>query len=431
MSKNAGRLRIGAVRKDITPPLPADLSGYIRRFGKASKIHDPLLANLLLIDNGINQLLLISLDILFLSSELSSRLRQAISEELNMDKKNILIAAIHTHSSPGIHTFRDEGIRDKTWEEKVFQTLVKGAAEAGKYLEEASIGIGMGSSAIGRNRRKEGGPLDPNFPLICFFDKQEHPLAVIANYGCHPVVLDEKNLLITADYVHYFRKSLSERLSSDILTLFFTGASGDVDPMERGSFSIAERMGLELAEEALKIISEMETRKDIDIIAKETSLKIPYGWVPDVQEAKECYERTRQKYEEAMRSGNRESRKIQKAFLLWAEQLREKALKNELPKSLESQLQCIKLGEAVLLAFPFELFSSVSLSLRVKSAVKHLFMVGYANGYSGYLPDRNSIREGGYEVEEAFKYVGILPFDSKAEELFLEKALSLIESLEN
>jgi len=431
MSKNAGRLRIGFVRKDITPPLPANLSGYIRRFGKATRVHDPLLAHLLLIDNGINKILLISLDILFLSSELSSRLRQAISEELNMDEKNILIAAIHTHSSPGIHTFRDEGIRDKTWEEEVFQTLIKGAAEARQRLEEASTGIGLGSSDIGRNRRKEGGPLDPNLPLICFFDEQDHPLAVIANYGCHPVVLDEKNLLITADYVHYFRKSLSERLSSDVSTLFFTGASGDVDPVERGSFSIAERLGLEIAEEALKIISEMETRTDIDIEAKEISFKIPYGWVPDVQEAKEAYEYTRRKYEEAMRSGNRESRKIQKAFLLWAEELKEKALKNELPKSLECRLQCIKLGEAVLLAYPFELFSSVSLSLRMKSAVKHLFMVGYANGYSGYLPDRSSIREGGYEVEEAFKYVGILPFDSNAEELFLEKALSLIESLEN
>jgi neutral ceramidase len=431
MSKNAGRLRIGFVGKDITPPLPANLSGYIRRSGKATRVHDPLLAHLLLIDNGINQILLISLDILFLSSELSSRLRQAISEELNMDEKNILIAAIHTHSSPGIHTFRDEGIRDKTWEEEVFQILIKGAAEAGQRLEEASIGIGLGSSDIGRNRRKEGGPLDPNLPLICFFDEQDHPLAVIANYGCHPVVLDEKNLLITADYVHYFRKSLSERLSSDVSTLFFTGASGDVDPVERGSFSIAERLGLEIAEEALKIISEMETRTDIDIEAKEISFKIPYGWVPDVQEAKEAYESSRRKYEEAMRSGNRESRKIQKAFLLWAEELKEKALKNELPKSLECRLQCIKLGEAVLLAYPFELFSSVSLSLRMKSAVKHLFMVGYANGYSGYLPDSSSIREGGYEVEEAFKYVGILPFDSNAEELFLEKALSLIENLEN
>ncbi len=431
MSKKTGRLRIGAVRKEITPPLPANLSGYIRRFGKATQIHDPLLAHLLLIDNGIQKILLISLDILFLSSNLSLRLRQAISDELSMATKNILIAAIHTHSSPGIHTFRDEGIRDKTWEEEVFQTLVKGAAEAGQRLEEASIGIGLGSSLIGRNRRKEGGPLDPNFPLICFFGKQNHPLAVIANYGCHPVVLDEKNLLITADYVHFFRKSLCQQLSPDILTLFFTGASGDVDPRERGSFSIAERLGLELAEEALKIISKMETRTDIDIEAKETSLKILYGWAPDIQEAKKVYESTRQKYEEAKRSGNRESRKIQKAFLLWAEELREKALKNELPKSLECRLQCLKLGEAVLLAFPFELFSSVSLSLKEKSAVKNLFMIGYANGYFGYLPDRSSIREGGYEVEEAFKYVGILPFDSNAEELFLKKALSLIESLKN
>ncbi len=429
MSLNTERLRIGAVRKNITPPLPANLSGYIRRFGKATKIHDPLLSHLLLIDNGINQLLLISLDILFVSSELSSRLRQAISEELNMDKKNILIAAIHTHSAPGIHTFRDEGIRDKGWEEAAFQTVVKGAAEAGQGLMEASMGIGMGSSRIGRNRRNEGGPLDPNFPLICFFDKQDHPLAVIANYGCHPVVLDEKNLLITADYVHYFRKNLSERLSMDILTLFFTGASGDVDPVERGSFSIAERLGLELAEEALRVINKMETRTDIDIEARESLLKIPYGWVPDIQAAEEAHENTRQKYEEAMRSGNRESRKIQKAFLLWAEELREKALKSELPKSLECRLQCIKLGEAVLMSYPFELFSSVSLSLREKSAVKHLFMVGYANGYFGYLPDASSIREGGYEVDEAFKYVGILPFDTNAEELFLEKALSLIKSL--
>jgi neutral ceramidase len=426
-----GKLRIGAVKKDITPPLPADLAGYIRRFGKATQIHDPLLANILFIDNGIHQLLLISLDILFLSSELSLRLRQAISEELNMEKENILFAAIHTHSAPGMHVFRDEGIRNKTWEDKVFQTLGKGAAEAAHRLKEASLGVGTGRSFIGRNRRKEEGPLDPHFPLICFFDGQDHPLAVIANYGCHPVVLDEKNLFITADYVHYFRSGLNTIFSSDVTTLFFTGASGDVDPAERGSFFIAERLGTELAAEALKTIDNMEAKSDIDIKARETSLTIPYGWVPDVREAKQAYESARQKYNESTRSGSREARKIKKAFLLWAEELREKALNNELPKSLECQLQCIKLGEAVLLAFPFELFSSVSLSLRVKSAVKHLFMISYANGYSGYLPDKDSIREGGYEVEEAFKYVGILPFDPNAEELFLEKALSLIKRLEN
>lgn len=422
-----GKLRIGAVKKEITPPLPANLGGYIRRFGKATGIHDPLLANLLFVDNRDEQILLISLDILFLNKDFSQRVKKAISEELRINKKNILIAAIHTHSAPGIHLFRDESIRDKAWEDDVFQTLVKGATEAGQRLKEVSMGIGKGNSSIGRNRRKEGGPLDPNFPLICFFDERDHPLAVIANAGCHPVVLDEKNLFITADYVFDFRSGLNKILSSDIVILFFTGASGDVDPVERGSFSVAARLGKELAEEALKIIDQMEAQADIDIQTKEIPLKIPYGWIPDAQEAENICKKTREQYENAVAHKNREAQKIQKAFLLWIEEIRDKALKNEIPHSLECMLQCIKLGDAVLFAFPFELFSSISLSLRAQSGLQNLFMAGYANGYSGYLPDKKSLDEGGYEVEEAFKYIGLLPFAGNAEELFLEKALHLIK----
>ncbi len=422
-----GRLRIGAVRIEIIPPLPANLLGYIRRFGKSSGIHDPLLANLLLVDNGTEQALLISLDILFLSRYFARRVKQVISEELNLNKKNILIAAIHTHSAPGTHLFRDESIRNKEWEDKVFQTLVKGAVEASQQTQPAYFGVGSGKSFIGKNRRKEGGPVDPNFPLICFFNEKNHPLAVVANYGCHPVVLDERNLFITADYVFGFRSSLSKILSSDIITVFFTGASGDIDPVERGRFSVAKRLGMELAEEALKIIDGMEAKADIDIQTDEAPLKIPYGWIPDIQETEEICASTRQKYEEAVKNNDRVAQKMQKAFLLWAEEVREKALKNEIPHSLECELQCIQLGDAVLLAFPFELFSSISLSLRAKSGIHDLFMVGYANGYSGYLPDKKSLEEGGYEVEEAFKYVGLLPFAANAEELFLEKALHLIK----
>lgn len=424
-----GRLRIGAVKKEITPPLPADLAGYIRRFGRATGIHDPLLANLLLIDNETEKILLISLDILFLNRDFSQTVKQAISEKLNMDKKNILIAAIHTHSAPGIHLFRDESIRNKEWEVKVFKTLLKGAVEAGQQTQAAYPGVGSGESFIGKNRRKQRGPLDPNFPLICFFDERDHPLAVIANYGCHPVVLNEKNLLITADYVFAFRNGLTRILSSDVITLFFTGASGDVDPVERGSFSIAKRLGMELAEEALKTIDDMETKTDIDTQTKESSLKIPYGWIPEVREIEKIYRSTRQKYEEAVKKRDRVTQKMQKAFLLWADELREKAMDSNLPEYLECELQCIKLGDAVLLAFPFELFSSISLSLRAQSGIHKLFMVGYANGYAGYLPDKKSLEEGGYEIEEAFKYIGLMPFAANAEELFLEKAIKLIKNV--
>jgi len=166
MSEMMGKLRVGAIKKEITPSLPVDLVGYIRRFGKSTEIHDPLLANILLIDNGVEQALLISLDMLFLSSDFSLKVKQAVSEKLNIAKKNILIAAIHTHSAAGIHMFRDESLRDKNWEEKVFWTLIKGSAEAGQQLKTASLGVRMGRSTIGRNRRKEGGPVDSNFPVL-------------------------------------------------------------------------------------------------------------------------------------------------------------------------------------------------------------------------------------------------------------------------
>jgi hypothetical protein len=67
--------------------------------------------------------------------------------------------------------------------------------------------------------------------------------------------------------------------------------------------------------------------------------------------------------------------------------------------------------------------------LRVKSKIESLFLAGYANGYEGYLPDENSYREGGYEVDESFKYCGLLPLSVQAEKNFSKKLLFLIENI--
>jgi hypothetical protein len=424
-----GRLRVGAIKKEITPPVGTDLFGYIRRFGSSEGVHDPLWANFLSLEESTNQLLLISLDILAVDEIFASRIREAISKELNIKKRNILVAAIHTHSAPGIHLFRNVGERNRRWEEKLLQTLIKGASESVKRMRKSSAGTGTGFALIGKNRRKEGGAVDPYFPLVCFRDEKNRPLALIANYGCHPVVLDEKNLLISADYVGYFRNHLNKLLSADPVILFFCGASGDVDPVERGNFSIANRLGRTLAAEASRVIKKMKFQTDIEIKAREASLKIPHGWIPNQKEAEKILRESRNHYEQAVKKGEKKEIKIQKAFLLWAKEIKERALKNKLPSVLETKLQCLKLGEAILLAHPFELFSSVSLSLRVKSKIESLFLAGYANGYEGYLPDENSYTEGGYEVDESFKYCGLLPLSVQAEKTFKKKVLFLIENI--
>ncbi len=424
-----GNLRIGAVRKEITPSVGIDLSGYIRRFGSSEGIHDPLWANFLWVENGIDHVLLISLDVLNISEEFSLRAKAGISEELNIEKNSILIASTHTHSAPGIHLFRSGVRRDKTWEEKVLHTLITGSKEALKRIKKAFLGIGTSQVTLGKNRRKEEGTTDPCFSLACFLDERDIPMAILANYGCHPVVLDEENLLVSADYIGYFRHHLNNLFSSNITTLFFTGATGNVDPIERGSFAAADKLGKKLAREAVNLIKNVKLKSSISIKTEKETLRIPYGWIPSSQEAEKVYEDSLSLYEEAKKKGNREDIKIKKAFLLWAEDVRKKALDNQLPSYLNCELQCIKLENAVFLAFPFELFSSISLLLRDKSSIENLFMLGYANGYYGYLPDEASFFEGGYEIEEAFKYWGLLPLSSQAGSLFLERALSLIEKV--
>jgi len=216
-----GVLKAGVSKREITPSLGIDLSGYIRRFGRSSGVHDPLWASFLWVEDGNQAVLLISLDVLSISEEVTAQAKIAISKGLDVAKENICLAAIHTHSAPGMHFFRDGSKKDKNWEKRVLDILFDGSKEARQKSKKAFMGTGTGQSYIGYNRRKIGKGIDANLTLACFTDEEKQPFCVVANYGCHPVVLEEDNLFISADYVGYFRDQLSRSFAADIVTLFF------------------------------------------------------------------------------------------------------------------------------------------------------------------------------------------------------------------
>ena len=67
---------------------------------------------------------------------------------------------------------------------------------------------------------------------------------------------------------------------------------------------------------------------------------------------------------------------------------------------IPTEIQGIRLGSALLVGVPGELF--VEIALRIKAATDHpLFIMGITNGYMGYLPNRDAYRAGGYEVVSA------------------------------
>jgi hypothetical protein len=52
------------------------------------------------------------------------------------------------------------------------------------------------------------------------------------------------------------------------------------------------------------------------------------------------------------------------------------------------EIQALRLGEALIVAVPGELFCQFGLDLKAASPAPITFIAGYANGYVGYLPGR-------------------------------------------
>ena len=64
----------------------------------------------------------------------------------------------------------------------------------------------------------------------------------------------------------------------------------------------------------------------------------------------------------------------------------------------KAEVQVIRLGEAALVGVSGELFVSLGLSIKRSSPFPFTFIVGYANGYNGYLSPEEAWKQGGYEV---------------------------------
>ncbi len=409
---------VGTYSVDITPVPPVDLNGYILRFGRAQGIHDRLLANILYIEHKNQKVLLISLDILTISTDLADRLRDQISGELKIPREAILIAAIHTHSAVGGPYLRNVGKESPQWREEFEEKILSGSRIATESLKEAEFFAYQTFSAVGINRRKETRGIDPHAPFVVI-KAGEEIIAALINYNCHPVCLTEDNLQISADYVHYLREYLYAKFGQKFPVLFFNGGSGDIDPKRRGSFEAARFTGEKLGEEIFLAYQAYAGEKfEPDLRFTSETLEIPYSWQPSLSDA----EKNLQKHAELLKNaGTREEEKIARAFYIWAHDVLELVKKNQLPKSLKVQLNFIQLGKIAFIALPLEIFSSISLRLRKALADWHLFVVSYGNGYSGYLADKTAYQEGGYEVEEWHKYAGILPQIPDAEDLFWKK----------
>jgi hypothetical protein len=369
-------------------------------------------------DGTDDAVILISVDVLALSSQFTLEVRKRISEVTSVRYSNIVIAATHTHSGPEtIRTFFNADVAlDANYMTQLASAITQSGVEAWQTRTSARVGVGLCKVAdLGANRRHpEHGAVDREAAIIRVDYQDASPMAVAVVYGCHPTVLGVGNLQITGDFPAAAVKTLEKQLGTGTSALFFNGAEGDVS-IGRSSelsaigvqtpgrtFEGAWKLGERLAMAVLGAFPVIPTSDATAIKVAEHEGSLEGANFPSVSElqqaAKEAGKRAKH-IADADRSTQAATNILVEE--VYAETRYNNArelekLRNVIPMTMNG----IRIGKAMFLSIPAEVFTETGLDIKA-SIYRHAFVMGLANGYIGYLPTLSAYKEGGYEVEVA------------------------------
>ncbi len=402
-------LLAGASRIDITPNPGMPMAGYVNRLGKAQGAHDPLYTRALYISSGGDELLILSLDLIRVDSCLYSDLANAIHDATGIPRDRIVIAATHTHSGPEVST----GIwaTRKLEQEEVHMVvnyrreLTRSAISAAlRAVEKASSAEAYIASAevtgVAVNRVDPAKPVDHELLSIVLRSGEGWLHATLNLFACHPTVLGPDNLLYSGDLFGYASTELEKSLGAT--SLMINGAAGNVSTRfsrRAQNYEEVARLGNKIVDAAINAIS---TSRPLDIgsidIAK-TRLALRSRDF-QVEKLIEIEEKIKRELEEAQRKGAPHGvirfleSNLYGVRIAIERQKRIKAL-----RSIEVELLGIRLGKLVLVAFPGELFNEYQQKLKetISKLSASAAIVGYANGYIGYVPYRTYSTELTYE----------------------------------
>ena len=398
--------KIGSFKTDITPPVGYLLSGHTARNKPSKKIHDPLYLKCVSISNGNETVFIITSDLIGFPSEFVKSVKDEIYKKLKINPSKILITASHTHTGPIIedsYYYSEKPLPD--YISLLKKKIIGGIIHCLNDQEEGIIKFGKGNINIGIvNRRKKtrdgikmmpnfDGPIDDEVSVIKFERKDGIPKVIFFNYSCHPTTLSTDIYEISADYPGVAQREV-ENYYKGAIGMFSNGCCGDVRPaiiengkFKGGNFNDTERMGKILFSKVVEICEKSEFIENSNIISILNNFKFPLEKRLIPKNVKEL-ENVCKIYKEKFNINVLEN---------WLKFMQYKLKRKEKFKDyVEGKLHVIKIGEISILGLPGEVM--VEIGLKLKKEKKNLIICGYSNGSIGYIPTKNGLKEGGYEI---------------------------------
>jgi hypothetical protein len=419
-----------ALQIDITPPIGTPMEGYAARVQPSIGIHDPLFAGLILLKLGDEQVLLVSLEQIAISSPVTEKIRTAIAEILHMQQEQILLACTHTHSGPSGYITRFPMLSDSTdpfMVDLLTRKLAGAAVQLAAQLEPVILELGRDQVfGLGHNRNDINEETQDHELLVLVMKSLDgQTKAIWVNYGCHPTILGFDNRLISAEFPGAARQALM-RQYPQLVWLFMNGASGDISTRftRRGqNFAEVERAGLLLAGAVLKAMQTAEHLAVDTLQGKTADIQLPLRDFGSLEAAR-AEANTLELESKAMLEAGVEAGELRKAQTR-AEGAQAQLMMAELyagKQFLNSNLQIIRIGSLLLVGLPGEIFTETVLTLKGLRTDRSIAVAGYANDYCGYFPDQKAVKANTYEAL-------VSPFSASVADVLVSQVTKLIEEL--
>lgn len=435
-------LLLAAVSLDVTPPPGHRLDGYSAREGTATGTADPLRATMIWLSTADSPgVLWLSLDAIAVSTELVAELSTAAGAAAGIPPECVLVCASHTHSAPAGWAGQIHPVIPVHREPVLYEALASAIASAS--LERQPVRASWRSVevlGVGTNRHRRNGPHDNTAGILTLHSVTDGSLAaVLLDFACHPTTYGPENLQYSADWPGATRTALTHLACSEAASAsdvratadagaasyaratadagaasgagaasdvprrepvvgFLQGAAGDVSPrftrQGRGAPEVARLGGLlatrvaeAIASPGLDLPDEAPTIRRATVSLKIRDLPTPTDLEAIVTTA-----------EAGLHAGlDDPTQRIAQTRLDGARGQSLMAAA-DLPAALDLPISVVMLGDVAWVHLPVELFASHGCYLQADSPHPITRVIGYTDGYYGYVVDPDAAHQGTYEA---------------------------------
>jgi hypothetical protein len=437
-------VKIGVSKIEITPPLGTWLIGCM---SPSTGVNDPLMASTFLMEEKGESFAIISLDLVGLSYNMSSVIREVLARRCGINPKRVMMFCSHTHSAPFTIPYTMIGWmnfleNEKDWASKLPNLIADCIDNAKNNFFDANLSYARTFIQIGENRRlydreddkevsmkpNKKGTVVPWSDILRIDDSRGEIRSVLYSQAAHPVIVHGSSSLISSDYPGYSNKQINKRLGNTVLPLFIQGCGADNNAPLRAGFNVCELVGKRLGD---SIADACEKTKTVDFKSldfKSSVFGIPLQPIEEKDLLEEVIIREENKIS---KSGIDDPWKWDNLFIA-RDKLR-MIEERRVPRMMPMEISMLLFDNQLsILGMTHEVFGGYQLSIDKINPFRYMMIGAYCNFCENYIPTKEEMYKGGYEVNMApLLYPYRLGLTCGTEKLILSKILELFKTLES